>query len=131
MGTWNPEHVDPSLHAAELARRTQEANEREASETACPGCAEKDRLLALAREARESVCDMVEQRDAEIARLRAAFGVAEPWPLADVLSVLVVAADHLLDHHNCDCHAHEVTRAAAQRGREYVTALVTALRGGA
>ena len=30
-----------------------------------------------------------------------------PWTVVDVLKKLADAADHLLHHHDCDCHGHE------------------------
>ena len=34
-------------------------------------------------------------------------GYYTPSPLPDVLERLADAVDHLLDHHNCDCHPFE------------------------
>lgn len=45
------------------------------------------------------------------------FGTDTPWPLRDVLQQLVDAADHLHEHHDCDCHGYEVTRAAVDAAR--------------
>lgn len=44
---------------------------------------------------------------------------AEPWPLADVLARLCAAADHLLGHHNCDCHGYEELVAARDAARRW------------
>lgn len=37
-------------------------------------------------------------------------GSDTPWTVPDVLKKLAEAADHLLLHHDCDCHGHEESK---------------------
>lgn len=53
-----------------------------------------------------------------------------PFPLDEVLRLLVNAADHLHEHHDCDTHGWEVTRGATDAARE-IRARLAALTPGA
>lgn len=56
-------------------------------------------------------------------RMAVLHGVAEPWPLADVLDQLVKAAEHLIHGHDCDRHGWELTEGAMLRAEAYAAAL--------
>ena len=43
----------------------------------------------------------------DVAELEAILNRRQPWTLRDVLHKLADAADHLLHHHDCDCHGYE------------------------
>lgn len=72
--------------------------------------------LPRVRKMGEEIAELRRQLD-EISRLDT------PWPLHEVLSRLVHAADHLLRDHGCDTHGHEGIRDAAAAGRAILTGL--------
>jgi hypothetical protein len=43
-----------------------------------------------------------------------------PWPPRDVLGCLLDAADHLLNHHDCDHQGYEELCAARDAGRQWL-----------
>jgi len=70
----------------------------------------------------------LERAEKRIAELEALFGMSDPWPMADMLVTLAQAAEHLLNHHDCDCHGWENHHAAAEWARKYAEKVRTALR---
>lgn len=50
-------------------------------------------------------------------------GLSTPWPLAEVLTKLCDAADHLLKDHDCDAHGWELVGSARAAGRAIVQRL--------
>lgn len=50
-------------------------------------------------------------------------GITSAWPLVDVLISLREAASHLLAHHSCDCHGHEVFAGNRDRAQTYINIL--------
>lgn len=50
-------------------------------------------------------------------------GLSTPWPLAEVLTKLCDAADHLLKDHDCDAHGWELVGSARDAGRAIVQRL--------
>lgn len=67
-----------------------------------------------------SKCSPPETEEDESESLSLNTGMGESWPLRDVLTRLVEAAEHLLDVHNCDGHGHEGIRDAVNHGRKYL-----------
>ncbi len=59
----------------------------------------------------------------EAARRDALLGMDTPWPTHRILRQLVLAAEHLLEAHDCDTHGHELIQTAAKVGRERLEAL--------
>lgn len=55
--------------------------------------------------------------------LRQVLRLDQPWPLKDILSVLLAAADHLLSGHDCDHHGWERVNHAAQGTVELLSVL--------
>lgn len=81
-----------------------------------------DRELRLERERDEA--------RRELAELKTALGMAEAWPILDVLDRLSSAATHLLKDHGCDKHGWESVDHARIWADEYVKRLTKLLRGG-
>jgi len=69
--------------------------------------------------------DRAQEAEESLATIRGALrtNMDSPWPLVEVLRRLAVAADHLLDAHDCDDEGNEEVRFAAKSAREIVTAL--------
>ena len=59
----------------------------------------------------------------ELARVK---GMGNAFPLHDVLTRLADSAEHLHEHHNCDCQGYEIVQQAITAARGYAQA---ALRG--
>ncbi len=59
----------------------------------------------------------------EASRRDALLGMETPWPTHRILRQLVLAAEHLLEVHDCDTHGHELIQTAAKVGRERLEAL--------
>jgi hypothetical protein len=74
------------------------------------------RQNAISNSMREQAKIAVELK-AENSKLREVLNLDNPWPLADVLSRLAAAVDHLLDQHNCDCLGYEEMVEAREVGR--------------
>jgi len=64
---------------------------------------------------------------AEVDRLKAErdalLALDTPWPLHEVLSRLVLAADHLADDHACDAHGYEGLYEAVAAARRFLVKL--------
>lgn len=69
--------------------------------------------------------DRAQEAEESLATIRGALrtNMDSPWPLVEVLRRLAMAADHLLDAHNCDEEGNEEVRFAAKSAMEIVTAL--------
>ncbi len=66
------------------------------------------------------------QRDAAnatIASMREALGQDQPWSLLTCAKQLVIAAEHLLDDHNCDGHGYELTTTAKRVMKIHISKL--------
>jgi hypothetical protein len=66
-------------------------------------------------------------RLAEAEALKEALGFATPWPITDVLTVLVDATQHLRQDHDCDCPSHERRKYAADAATQMIERLVAVL----
>jgi hypothetical protein len=83
-------------------------------------------LQEMGKRADRRIADLEHQlsaRDAEIARLREALRLDQPYPVTSVLTKLADAADHLLNDHSCDSHGYELVGSARDHAREIVAAL--------
>ena len=78
-------------------------------------------------EARAVVSAAIDARQKEIRRLEEriedVMASGTPWPLRDVLAVLVEAVDHLLLDHDCDRHGHERVGAARDAAKDILRKL--------
>ena len=70
----------------------------------------------------ENVVQAVSDLTAKLERVRR---LADPWPLVDILTQLVTAADHLHRNHSCDRHGYERDSAAMDAARDLIESLST------
>jgi hypothetical protein len=68
-----------------------------------------------------------DKAEADNARLRAALGLYDVWPLFDVLSKLCEAVRHLRIAHECDYHGHEQFYQALEAGERLIPQIKAAL----
>jgi hypothetical protein len=73
--------------------------------------------------------DRMQKAEQEREAMRTALGLADVWPLRDVLTKLCEAVDHMKEAHHCDTHGHEQFYHALAAGNRLIPLIDAALAG--
>lgn len=80
--------------------------------------------ISLRDEVIESLrADLAAEREAHEKtkiKLDRLMGMANAFPLEDVLKILIVATNHLMDDHNCDHQEHEIWKEVCVWANKYI-----------
>lgn len=115
-GVFFGEFCNAQLHAnADLRARAERAERErdEARQQAMDLQFERGQMRCQrdeARQERDEVRAESAQRKERLEQAMALLRMDQPYPLYLILEQAAEALGHLLDHHNCDCHGHEIRR---------------------